>query len=69
MGTVNSTFLKAIGFSGSPGHDGTLRIKFTDATLDFFDVPYHLYRGLALSKDPSRFYFSHITNEFEFAKV
>jgi hypothetical protein len=69
MGTVNSSFLKAIGFSGAPGKDGTLRIQFKDATLDFFDVPYHLYRGLVLSKDPSGFYFTHIAGEYEYSKV
>jgi len=70
MGRVSgSSLLKQVGFAGGPGDNSTLRIKFHDATLDFFKVPYLIYRGLALAKDHSSYYLKNINGKFDYKKL
>jgi hypothetical protein len=46
MGTLpGNHFVKACGFTESPGSVGTLRISFDDgAVIDFENVPYRVFR-------------------------
>ena len=70
LGVVRgSSFFKAVGFSGSPGEVGTMRIRFDDAILDFENVSYRVFRGLASSKDPSGYYFKNIYGRFDYEKI
>jgi hypothetical protein len=71
LGTIpGSTFVKAAGFSAGPGEHGTLRIKFDDATIDFGDVPYAIFRALVRSgKDASHFYLRRIYGAYPYTKI
>jgi hypothetical protein len=70
IGTVKgSSLIKKIGFSGSPGSIGTLRIEFYDTTLDFLKVSYSIFAGLVKSKDKSDFYFKNIYGVFRYREV
>ena len=64
-----SSLVKQVGFAGGPGEKNTLRIKFYDATLDFFKVPYLIYRGLVLAKDHSGYYLKNIHGKFDYKKL
>jgi hypothetical protein len=45
LGTIRgSSLIKAVGFSGAAGDTATLRIEFQDATLDFFKVPFSVFK-------------------------
>jgi hypothetical protein len=70
LGVVRgSSFIKAVGFSGSPGEVGILRIRFDDATLDFENVPYRTYRGLVVAKEHTQFYLKNIHGQFDYKKI
>jgi len=70
MGRVSgSSLVKQVGFAGGPGEKSTLRMKFHDATLDFFKVPYLVYRGLVLAKDHSAYYLKNIHGKFDYKKL
>jgi hypothetical protein len=70
LGTIpGSTFVKAAGFSGAAGEHGTLRIKFDDATIDFGNVPYAIFRALVRrGKAASHFYLSRIYGAYPYTK-
>lgn len=71
MGSIRgSSLVKAVGFRGELGSTDTLRIQFSDgAVIDFKNVPYSIYRGLVLSKDPSAYYHKHIHGKFDYKKL
>ena len=70
MGRVSgNSLLKQVGFAGKPGEKSTLRIKFYDTTLDFFKVPYLIYRGLALARDHSAYYLKNVYGQFDYKKL
>ena len=71
MGSIpGSTFVKAVGFSGAAGEHGTLRIRFDDATIDFGNVPYAIFRALVRSgKDAAHFYLRRIYGAYPYTKV
>jgi KTSC domain len=64
-----SSFIKAVGFSGKAGDDATLRIQFDDALLDFFKVPFSVFKSLVRSKDPAHFYLRNIYGAYTYQKV
>ncbi len=65
-----STFVKAAGFSGGPDDVGTLRIQFDDAILDFFHVPWFVFKGLIRNgKDAAHFYLRRIYGAYPYSKV
>ena len=70
MGRVSgSSLVKQVGFAGGPGEKSTLRIKFYDTTLDFFKVPYLIYRGLVLAKDHSAYYLKNVHGKCDYRKI
>ena len=70
MGRVSgSSFVKQVGFAGGPGEVSTLRIRFKDAVIDFYRVPYKIYRGLTLPRDHSSYYFKNIFGKFDYKNI
>ena len=70
MGRVSgSSLLKQVGFAGGPGEVGTLRIRFKDAVIDFYRVPYKIYRALVLARDHSANYLKNVHGRFDYNKV
>jgi hypothetical protein len=71
LGTIpGSIFVKAAGFSGAAGEHGTLRIRFDDATIDFGNVSYAIFRALVRSgKDASHFYLCRIYGAYPYIKI
>ena len=70
MGSINSSSLiKSVGFAGGPGEVGTLRIRFKDAVIDFYRVPYKIYRALVLARDHSANYLKNVHGRFDYNKV
>ena len=70
MGRVSgSSLMKQVGFAGGPGEKSTLRIEFYDAEVDFFKVPYLVYRGLVLAKDHSAYYLKNVHGKFDYKKI
>jgi hypothetical protein len=71
LGSIpGSTFIKAAGFSGGPGEVGTLRIRFDDATIDFGNVPYAIFKALVRSgKDAAHFYLRRIYGAYPYTRV
>jgi hypothetical protein len=70
MGIVRgSGLIKAVGFSGAASDDATLRIQFDDATLDFAQVPFSIFKTLVRSKDPAHFYLRNIYGAYSYEKI
>jgi hypothetical protein len=64
-----SSFVKGAGFTGLAGDNATLRIKFDDATIDFFRVPYLVFKALIRSRDPAHYYLRNIYGMYSYSKV
>jgi hypothetical protein len=71
MGSITgSSFIKSVGFSGAAGENGTLRIQFDDATIDFGNVPFFIFKGLVRSgKDAAHFYLRRIYGAYPYTKL
>jgi hypothetical protein len=71
LGSIpGSTFIKAAGFSGAAGEHGTLRIQCDDATIDFGNVPYAIFKALVRSgKNASHFYLRKIYGAYPYTKI
>jgi len=70
MGMIHgSSFVRAVGFSGVAGDNATLRIQFDDATLDFAQVPFWIFKALVRSKDPAHFYLRNIYGAYSYDKL
>jgi len=70
MGTIScSSLVKAAGFEGGPGDKATLRVKFPDATIDFYKVPYSVFSGLVKSRDPAQFYLKNVYGQYDYKKL
>jgi KTSC domain len=66
MKKLRSSFLLKAGFDFITKAKGTLRIQFSDKTLDFFDVPSAVYYHLLEIENQSQYFFDRIYGKFEY---
>ena len=60
MGTVKSSLISKLGFSGGPGETGTLRVEYKDgAVFDYSKVLYSVFRRLVTMKHPGTWWTAH----------
>lgn len=64
---VDSDAIQSIGFDGGPGEHGILKVRFADGgeVLEYFDVPYSLYRKFLNAGSHGRFYNEHVRGRFK----
>lgn len=69
MGTLKSDLIVKIGFSAGPGQNGILRVEYTDgAQFDYKDVPYAIFKKLAILKHPGTWWLT-VRENYKFKEV